>query len=188
MTENKQRFVALLQSTERDGVEELLDWLEMTDFYTAPASTRYHDNYEGGLLQHSLNVYDELKRLLSVYPGIQVSEDSIIISALLHDLCKVDMYDIEKKKRKVNGQWETYDGFVHNERFCFGGHGSKSVFLAQRFMKITMEEAAAINTHMGPWEGGASRYVGKAFEQFPLAWAVHVADEAATFLKEGERG
>ena len=187
MTENKQRFISLLESTNREGVENLLHWLEKTDFYEAPASTRFHGSYKGGLLQHSLNVYDELKRLLSVYPAIKVSEDSIIISALLHDLCKVNMYDVEQRNRKVNGAWESYDCFVHKEKFCFGGHGSKSVLLARVFIKLTAEEAVAINAHMGSWEEGASRYVGKAFEQYPFAWAVHVADESATYLKECEQ-
>ena len=95
--ENKERFISLLTSVKRDGIEDLLKWLEESDFYEAPASTRFHGSYKGGLLQHSLNVYDELKRLLSVYPEIQVSEESVIISALLHDLCKANLYAVEKK-------------------------------------------------------------------------------------------
>jgi hypothetical protein len=184
MMENKQRFILLLNSTNRDGIGNLLNWLETTDFYEAPASTRFHGSYKGGLLQHSLNVYDELKRLLSAYPEIETSEDSIIIAALLHDLCKVNMYDVEQRNRKVNGAWESYDCFVHNEKFCYGGHGSKSVYIARNFIRLAPEEAVAINCHMGSWEDGAARYVGKAFEQYPLAWAVHVADESATYFKE----
>ena len=184
--ENKERFISLLTSVKRDGIEDLLKWLEESDFYEAPASTRFHGSYKGGLLQHSLNVYDELKRLLSVYPEIQVSEESIIISALLHDLCKANLYAVEKKNRKVDGKWETYDGYITKEKFCFGGHGSKSVFLAQHFIKLTPEEAVAINSHMSSWEDGAARYVGSAFEQCPFAWAMHVADEAATYIQEKE--
>lgn len=184
---NKERFISLLRSTKRDGVEELLKWLECTDFYQAPASTRFHGSYSGGLLEHSLNVYDELKRLLVVYPEIKVSEDSVIISSLLHDLCKANLYILEKRNRKVDGKWETYDSYVANEKFCYGGHGSKSVFLAQTFIKLLPCEAVAINCHMSSWEDGAARFVGAAFEQSPFAWAVHVADEAATYIVENKK-
>lgn len=172
--ENKERFISLLTSVKRDGVEDLLKWLEESDFYET----------ERGILQHSLNVYDELKRLLSVYPEIQVSEESIIISALLHDLYKVNPYAVEKKNRKVD--WETYDRYITKEKFCFGGHCSKSVFLAQHFIKLTPDEVVAINPHMGSWEDSAARYVGGAFEQCPFAWAVLIADEAATYILEKE--
>lgn len=184
--ENKERFISLLSSVNRDGIEELLKWLDESDFYEAPASTRFHCSYKGGLLQHSLNVYDELKRLMSVYTEIEVPEESIIISSLLHDLCKANSYVAEKKNRKVDGKWESYDGYTAKEKFCYGGHGSKSVFLIQHFMKLTPTEAVAINSHMSSWEDGAARYVGSAFEQCPFAWAVHVADEAATYIKEKE--
>ena len=184
--DNKERFVSLCKTVHREGIDDLLKWLEENEFYSCPASSRFHGAYSGGLLDHSLNVYDELKRLLSVYPEIQVSEESIIISALLHDLCKANLYAIEKKNRKVDGKWETYDGYITKEKFCFGGHGSKSVFLAQHFIKLTPDEAVAINSHMSSWEDGAARYVGNAFEQCPFAWAVHVADEAATYIQEKE--
>lgn len=87
---NKERFLELCKSVNREGMDKLLDWLETSDFYFAPASTKNHGAYSGGLVEHSLNVYDELKRLLSVYPEIKVSEDSVIIAALFHDLCKVN--------------------------------------------------------------------------------------------------
>ena len=133
---NKERFVSLCKNTKREGMEELLAWLEETDFYTAPASTRFHGAYKGGLLEYSLNVYDELNRLLQVYPEIKVSYDTVIISALLHDLCKVNMYSTEQRNRKnQNGQWESYDAFTIDEKLCFGGHGSKSLYLAQYFIK-----------------------------------------------------
>lgn len=184
--DNKERFISLLVSTKREGMDGLLKWLEDSDFYDAPASTRFHGSYRGGLLQHSLNVYDELKRILGAYPEIEIQEDSVIIASLLHDLCKANLYAVEKKNRKVDGKWETYDGYVTKEKFCFGGHGSKSVFLTQHFIKLTPEEAVAINSHMSSWEEGAARYVGSAFEQCPFAWAVHVADEAATYIKENQ--
>ena len=184
--DNKERFLSLCSTVKRDGMEDLVRWLEeTTDFYICPASTKFHGSYSGGLLEHSLNVYDEMKRLLAVYPEIQVSEDSVIIASLFHDLCKANFYTAEKRNRKnAQGQWESYDSFVIKEQFCFGGHGSKSVFLAQHFIKLTPEEAVAINCHMSSWDGNQN--VGSAFEQVPFAWLLHVADESATYIKEKE--
>lgn len=182
---NKERFLELCKSVNREGMSKLLDWLENSDFYSAPASTKHHGAYRGGLVEHSLNVYDELKRLLSVYPEIKVSEDSVIISALFHDLCKINFYVSEKRNRKNEaGQWESYDAYNVQEKFCFGGHGSKSVFLAERFIRLTVEEAVAINCHMASWDGNTN--VGSSYNQYPFAWLLHVADESATFIRERE--
>lgn len=184
--ENHDRVVELLNSVERDGISDLLKWLEESDFFTAPASRAYHGAYIGGLCEHSLNVYDEAKRLLSAYPEVEVSDETVIISALLHDLCKVNFYATEKRNRKNSetGQWESYDAFTIKEKFCYGGHGSKSVFLAQNFIKLTPTEAIAINCHMGSWDG--NKDVGSAYEKYWFAWLLHVADESATYIKEGE--
>ena len=185
---DKERFLELCGQIKRDGIDKLLDWLDKSDFYTAPASSRFHGAYSGGLLKHSLNVYDELKRLLSIYPDISVSEETIIIVSLFHDLCKANFYTVEKRNRKNEaGVWESYDAYSIKERFCFGGHGSKSVYLVQHFIDLTPEEAVAINCHMGSWEEGAAKYAGSAFEHFPIAWLVHVADESATYILEGEK-
>lgn len=182
--DRKERFISLCSMVKREGMSELVNWLEKNDFFTAPASSRYHGAYQSGLLEHSLNVYDELKRLLSVYPEVKVPEESIVIAALFHDLCKVNFYITEKRNRKnQTGQWESYDAYTVKEEFCYGGHGSKSVFLAQHFIKLTPEEAVAINCHMSCWNGDKS--VGGAFEQYPFAWLLHVADESATYIKEG---
>lgn len=184
---NKERFVALCESVDRQGMDELLKWLETTDFYSAPASRGYHGAYAGGLLEHSLNVYDELKRLLAVYPEVEVPEDSVIIASLFHDLCKINFYAVEKRNRKNDetGVWEKYDAYTIKEKFCFGGHGSKSVYLAQHFISLTPDEAVAINCHMSCWDG--NKDVGSAYEQCPFAWLVHVADESATYIKEGKK-
>ena len=184
--DNKERFISLCSTVNREGMDELMKWLEENDFYTCPASSRFHGAYPGGLLEHSLNVYDELKRLLSVYPEIQVSEESVVIAALFHDLCKVNMYTTEKRNRKNDlGQWESYDAYTIKEKFCFGGHGSKSVFLAQHFIKLTPEEAVAINCHMGAYSENP-QFVSNSYEQFPFAWLLHAADESASFIKEGK--
>lgn len=185
--DNKERFVSLCETVNRPGINELLKWLNESDFYTAPASTRYHGAYAGGLLEHSLNVYDELRRLLYAYPIIKIPDDSVVIAALFHDLCKVNSYDTEKRNRKnSDGQWESYDAYISKEKFCYGGHGSKSVFLAQQFIKLTPEEAVAIQCHMSTWEDGVTGYIGNAFKQHPFAWLLHVADESATFILESE--
>ena len=112
--DNKERFLALCETVDRGfGFHDLLDWLEETDFYIAPASSKYHGAHPGGLLEHSLNVYDELKRLLNAYPEIKVSEESVVIAALFHDLCKVNFYATEKRNRKnESGQWESYDSAI----------------------------------------------------------------------------
>ena len=179
---NKERIAELCSHISRPGIENLMKWLDGSDFYTAPASTRYHGAEPGGLAQHSLNVYDELKRLLAAYPEIEIPEESVIIASLFHDLCKVNMYKTEIRKRKNDkGVWEDYEVYAHDEKFRFGGHGSKSVFLIQNFMKLTAEEAVAINCHMGFSD---NEHVSDAFEQHPFALLVSWADQAAAFLTE----
>lgn len=180
---NKELFQSLCTKINRVGMSELLAWLETTDFYVAPASTKYHGAYDGGLVEHCLDVYNDLIRLHSVYPMVNASEESLILVALFHDLCKVNMYAKEVKYRKnAQNQWEQYDAYVHNEQLHYGGHGSKSVFILQNFIQLLPEEAVAINCHMATWE--TNPMVGAAFEHCPLAWLLHVADESATFLKK----
>ena len=128
---NKQRFIGLCETLiKRDGISDLMKYLENSDFYTAPASTRFHLAEPGGLLAHSLNVYDQLLKLLDTYPEVKLSDESAAIMALFHDLCKANMYTPEKRNRKnSSGQWEQYDSYTINEKFHYGGHGSKSVFM-----------------------------------------------------------
>ena len=182
---NTQHFNWLCKNIKREGIDELMDWLQKSDFYTAPASTKYHGAYEGGLLEHSLDVYQEMQKLLTIYPGIKADPESVLICSLFHDLCKVRFYTTEKRNRKnESGQWESFDYYTIDEQFCYGGHGSKSVFILQQFMKLTSEESIAINCHMGfaGLNDMAIKSVGNAYEKCPLAWALHVADEAATYL------
>lgn len=180
----KQDFLDRCRSAiKREGLEPLLDWICKADFFTAPASTKYHGAYEGGLCQHSLDVYSYARKLAFLMPE-QPSEESLAIASLFHDICKVNIYKTEKKNQKIDGVWKEVPFYVVDEKFHFGGHGSKSVFLIQQFMRLTTEEAAAINCHMGFSDGSpnAVRDIGNAYQQFPLAWVVHVADEAATYL------
>ena len=183
--ENKETFKLTVESLiHRPGIDALMNWLEESDFYTAPASSRFHGSHPGGLLEHSLNVYSELQRLLKAYPEVQCSKETAAIIALFHDVCKVNMYVPEKRNRKNDqGIWEQYDAYRIDEKFKFGGHGSKSVFLLQQFIKLTPEEAVAINNHMGAYDND---HVGSSFEAYPLAFLLHMADGAATYIIEGQ--
>ena len=182
----RERFIRLLQSTGRAGISDLIAFLDgpSSDWFRAPASSKYHGAYEGGLVDHSLAVYDELERLRKAYSDrCNISPASEIIVALLHDLCKVNTYKIVMKNRKNDqGVWEKYPAWEHDEQYKFGGHGSKSVYLASRFIQLSYEEAAAINCHMGTWEPGREQACNQVFNEYPLAWLLHVADEAATFV------
>lgn len=183
---NKERFLEICNThIHRPGLDKLLKWLEGSDFYCAPASSKYHLAEPGGLCAHSLNVYDELKRLSEVYEAYTgVSEETMAIIALFHDLCKVNFYKPDIRNVKVDGQWTTVPVYTIEEKFPFGGHGSKSMFIVTQFMQLTPEEAVAINCHMGISE--RERSVSAAFESNVPAWLLHVADEAATFLVESK--
>lgn len=184
---DKEEFLSLCKKINRDGIDNLIEWLLRSDFFTAPASTRFHGSYEGGLLRHSLNVYHEMCRILKAYPEFEFSEESVIIASLFHDLCKVNFYGFEERNRKnPEGKWEKYLAYCVKEKFPFGGHGSKSVFLVQNFIKLTPEEAIAINCHMSAF-GDNAKDVGKAFEYCPFAWLLSVADQSASYVIEGER-
>lgn len=163
----------------REGSAELLRWLKSTDFFTAPGSTRFHDCHVGGLADHSANVFNELVRLLKAYPEVKVSAETAAIVTLLHDVCKANCYKIEyRNKKNEHGQWIQVPVYTFQEDFTFGGHGSKSVYLIQKFMKLTDEEAVAINCHMGVENGNWS--VNDAFRAYHLAFLVHTADMAST--------
>jgi hypothetical protein len=162
----------------REGSAELKEWIKATDFMVAPASTKYHESYRGGLAEHSVNVFRELVRLLKAYPEVKCSTETAAIVALLHDLCKADTYVTELRNKKENGVWVQVPFYVFNERFKFGGHGSKSVYLIQKYMKLTDEESVAINCHMGAAGNDFSVY--DAYRQFPLAFLLHAADMAST--------
>ena len=177
----------------RAGAEELLKWLEeKTDFFNAPASTKYHGAHEGGLLEHSLNVYDffrwEVFQRAKLFTGVKPDEkveESIAICALLHDLCKVNFYQVDYKNAKnTNGEWEKVPFYKVNDQFPYG-HGEKSVFLIERFVRLTVEEAMAIRWHMGAFDDavkGGSRAISQAFEDYPLAPLLHIADMKAKYV------
>jgi len=183
LEQQKQEFLTLCrENIHRDGLEDLLTWLLKADFFTAPASTRFHGAYEGGLCEHSLDVYRMAQKAAVGYE-LSFDIESLLISTLFHDLCKVNFYKVDKRNQKIDGVWQEVPYYGIEEKYSFGGHGAKSVFLIQQFMKLKIDEAAAINCHMGATPGGdAIRDSSNAFKAFPLAWIVHVADEAATYL------
>ena len=124
----KEEFLRIAtRDVQRSGLVDLLTWLESTDFYTAPASTRHHGCFEGGLVTHSLNVYSQLKKLCIWYE-CDATPESIAIVSLFHDLCKIGCYKTDMRWRKdKNNQWEQYPTWRFEEDFAYGGHGSKSV-------------------------------------------------------------
>lgn len=170
----------------RDGIDDLMEWLRGSDFYTAPASTRYHGAFEGGLLDHSLAVHDRLCQLVECFDEDlpdSLDNESVAICALFHDVCKVGCYKTEMRWRKdAQNRWEQYPTYKFDEDFPFGGHGSKSVYLVQYFMRLKPEEAAAINCHMGAYDMSSYSKPSAAYSTYPLAWLLHVADEAATHI------
>lgn len=178
---NIQKFEELFtKHIHREGSEDLLRYIRSTDFYTAPASTRFHGSYAGGLVEHSIDVYNELKRILAAYPDVKASEETIAIVSLLHDLCKAEFYKTEFRNAKdESGTWVKVPYYSVDEQFAYGGHGDKSVYLIMKHMKLTDEEAVAIRNHMGN-EDGKYTCAGP-YEQFPLAFLLHIADESATW-------
>ena len=186
-------FEGLLKQVKRDGIDNLISFIRKSDFYTAPASTRYHSSYNGGLLIHSLNVYDRLYQILRndeawYQNGKTYSDETIIIVALLHDICKTFFYKetTRNQKNEETGKWEKVPYYIVEDKFAFG-HSEKSVFMIERYMKLTKEEAMAIRWHMGFTEPKDNwNYLSAAIAQYPLALAVHIADLEATYLLEGE--
>ncbi len=189
---NQERFIKIFQEKiTREGADKLLDFLLKSDFFTAPASTRYHLACEGGLLQHSLNVYDCLvdilnrPRMKEVY-GVEYSDESIAIAALLHDLCKVNFYKTSYRNVKdETGKWVSAPYYTIEDTLPYG-HGEKSVYIVSGFMRLTRDEAFAIRYHMGFSGTEDTGNVGRALEMFPLAYAVCCADMEAAFLMEGK--
>ena len=175
----------------RDGADKLLEYLlsSQSDFFTAPASTRFHGSYEGGLLEHSINVYyclkDYLKRdrVKDIY-NLEYNDESIAIVSLLHDLCKVNCY--VKGTRNVKdkaGVWQQVPTYEYSDDMPYG-HGEKSVYIISGFLRLTREEAFAIRYHMGFSGSDPQNNVGSAFEIYPLAFALSTADMEATYFLE----
>lgn len=182
----KDEFTSLFKEhVARDGGEKLLAWLSGTDFFTAPASTKYHCACECGLVQHSLNVY---KVMRAKYFDDGDSEESFALCGLLHDVCKAQFYKSSTRnvKNEETGQWEKKPFYMIEDAFPYG-HGEKSVYLIERFVRLKPAEAMAIRWHMGGFDEsvkGGSFALSTAFDRYPLAVKLHLSDLEATYLHE----
>lgn len=180
----KEVFIELLKSTKREGVDEIINFLEKTDFFKAPASTRFHGNYEGGLLEHSMKVYEILKhKVKNSVIDINVGDDTLIIVALLHDICKANYYKVDFRNAKnERGEWEKVPYYTVDDTIPYG-HGEKSVMMITEYMKLTSEEKYCIRWHMGftePKELYGT--ISLAYKKYPLALLMHEADLEATYF------
>lgn len=191
---NINRFEAEMEKVKREGVDRLMAFIRKSDMYAAPASTRFHLSVTGGLLQHSLNVLDALRANLTknedgtyTYdvagcPVVKVTEENVIIMALLHDICKTYFYTTETKNRKVNGKWEQYEAFAVDDKIPYG-HGEKSVMMIEEYMKLQPIERYAIRWHMGYTEADTLS-LNNAIDKYPMIWALHSADTQASHFME----
>lgn len=194
--DSKERFLKIYnEKVHRQGRDELLGWLERSDFFIAPASTRFHLSCEGGLCTHSLNVYNRLTKLLEddelknkCFPGIESEEDieeSIAICALLHDICKANFYSVEMRNRKDDhGNWHEVPVYTVRDQLPYG-HGEKSVYIINGFIRLKRSEAMAIRWHMGAFsDTDKINTLSQAFDGYPLVMMLHMADMLASHIDE----
>lgn len=187
--ENWEYFKSLLRKTNREGIEEFIDWLDSTDFKYAPASTQFHGSFRGGLLLHSLNVYYHMYDFKNFIDFFQIPDESVILSALLHDICKVNVYITSMRNKKdENGKWIQVPYYEWDDLEAIG-HGAKSVMLMyEHGIKPTNLERAMIVNHMGYSEGSDNRLtVSTLFKTCPQSLVLHWADELSTFVTENSR-
>ena len=180
----KEEFIKIFkENITREGSDKLLDWIETTDFFTAPASTRFHCACENGLVMHSVSVYNTMVE--KHFDEETDSAESFAICALLHDLCKAQFYKVSTRnvKNDETGRWEKGPYYAIDDRFPFG-HGEKSVFLIERFMRLRLDEAMAIRWHMGEFGDKNSNTISQAYNLYPLAVKLHLADLESTYLRE----
>ena len=167
----------------REGADALLDYLKSTDFFTAPASTRFHSAYEGGLVEHSVNVFQCLQNRWSEGEN----PESLAICGLLHDVCKANFYTVSfRNVKNAAGAWERVPYYAIDDQLPMG-HGEKSLFILQRFLQLTVPEALAIRWHMGGFDDavrGGCRSISDAYDSTPLAVKLHLADIEASYLTE----
>ena len=185
----KDRYLKLLSEVKRPGMDQLIKWLtDKSDFFTAPASTKYHGAKEGGLVEHSLEVHKNLDRIIKscIFDmNTVIKPDSAIITALLHDICKANFYTVQMRNAKNDaGVWEKVPFYAIEDQFPYG-HGEKSVLIAREFISLQVEEMMAIRWHMGAFgsEGYADRQaLSAAMEKYPLILALQMADLAASYF------
>lgn len=191
LSELKKEFVDIFtKNITRDGSKELLEYLQKSDFFTAPASSQFHSAYEGGLVEHSINVYNRFKNAVRNEFGEKyadrISDESIAICGLLHDICKVDTFKIDMRNKKVDGNWVQVPYYTVEDGLPYG-HGEKSVYIISGFMRLTREEAMIINWHMGGFDArvkGGAYGLSDAYYKYPTAVLFHTCDMLATYLDE----
>ncbi|MEE1392760.1 MAG: HD domain-containing protein [Negativibacillus sp.] len=181
----QQKFEELFcQNINREGAQQLLEWLKKTDFFTAPASTKYHCACEHGLVMHSISVF---QTMVEQYYEDGDSMESFAICGLLHDVCKAQFYKVSSRNVKnAEGRWEAQPFYTIEDQFPYG-HGEKSVFLIERFLRLKPSEAVAIRWHMGSFDEaarGGSFAISQAYDRYPLAVKLHLADLQSTYLRE----
>ena len=187
----KEEFIDIFNKyINREGSKQLLEYLQKSDFFTAPASSQFHSAFEGGLCHHSINVFNRFLNAVKNEFGEsfeeKVSMETIAICALLHDLCKIDTFKIDYRNKKVDGNWVQVPYYSIEDNLPYG-HGEKSVYIISGFMRLTREEAMIINWHMGGFDArvkGGSFSLSEAFYRFPLAAIFHTCDMLATYLDE----
>ena len=180
----REEFISIFnENVHRKGAKELLEWISKTDFFTAPASTKFHCACENGLVMHSVSVFNTLME--KHFDETTDNIESFAICALLHDLCKAQFYKVSTRnvKNEETGQWEKVPYYAVEDSFPYG-HGEKSVFLIERFMRLKIEEAMAIRWHMGGFDESGGFVLAQAYERYPLAVKLHLADLESTYLKE----
>ena len=178
---DREHFIDIARTNiTRIGIDKLLDWLDDSDFYTAPASTRFHESYEGGLCEHCINVYYHLLHLNKAY-DMNLDLESMTIVALFHDVCKINCYSVGTKnvKDEDTGVWHKEPFYKWDEQNKFGGHGSKSVYIVQYYMQLHFHEASAINCHMGV-ENATCNSIMDTYRENAFAFLLHTADMAST--------
>ncbi len=191
MIYGKEQFLEIFDKyITRDGADRLRAYLLTTDFFVAPASTRYHNAFEGGLCDHSVKTYKRLLFNVENEYGADwenvISHESVAIASLLHDLCKIDYYKQDFRNVKENGQWVKKEVYVKDELLPYG-HGEKSVYIVNGFLRLTRDEAMAINWHMGGFDArvkGGDGSISEAYAKYPIAVLLHVSDLEATYLDE----
>lgn len=183
--ENRDFILGELTRTQRNGIENLMQYLRESDFFETPASTKYHGNFKGGLAEHSIRVMELLDNKNETFQ-LGLTKDTVIIAGLLHDICKVNYYTTEQRWRKDdNGRWEAYYPYVVKDKLPLG-HGEKSVILLQQFIILTTQETLMIRWHMGLAEPKDNhKDMNNAIKMCPEIVALHCADfEASTFLEK----
>ncbi|MEG0457870.1 MAG: hydrolase, partial [Oscillospiraceae bacterium] len=186
----KEKFIEIYNKyIKREGADKLLEYLQSSssDFFVAPASLRFHGSYKGGLVEHSVNVYDCLKDYLSrertkaIYE-MDYDNEAVAIVSLLHDICKINCYIPGTRNVKdENGVWKSVPNYDYKDDLPYG-HGEKSVYIISGFMKLTRSEAFAIRYHMGFSGMEDKRSIGDTFEKYPLSFALSTADMEATYF------